>query len=112
MMETKLPEGYEVCEREHATHAVELNGTLHNITLSCGYLAISLADSVLFPASWERLGITPLRKAKPKPIEFSVRAISIGVGNDYLMQVLVDGEVYDTIPEEWGGKTFIEKVDE
>lgn len=97
---------WQECPLEEATHAKTATGKVYELSESTTYkgqkyfviYCVSHSDtfySSFFPA----LGITPVRKAEVKPLEFTARAKTVG---DY------SGEAVTIIkvPAEYEGKTF------
>ena len=109
-MTPEIPEGWEKCAVLCATKVMlatsdnlfDFENLGSSIRLSSGSL-IRIADM-----DW--LGITPVRKVKVEPIEFTVEAHRDS-GHIYGTYALYPPFQYGNLPEEWIGKTFREVIE-
>lgn len=93
---------WQECPLEEATHAKTATGKVYKLDDRKEIIInreTILGSSFITPREFPELGITPVRKAEVKPVEFTARAKTVGnrIGGD--MTII-------EVPAEYAGKTF------
>ena len=106
-MTPEIPKGWEKCDILEARN-IAFQGNV----LELENRVIALADDIkhTLETTFQSVGITPVRKVKVEPIEFTVRPI-MDSGHIYGTKVMWAGVEFNSAPEEWIGKTFREVVE-